>query len=189
MEMQISWSGPFAWPGYETQNGLPHLPSHSGVYLWTFEYGDGYLIYVAGLTRRLFRERFDEHTLCYMSGDYTVLDATHLRNAVRTEVWPGWGWARTHREQFVQRQTEICEAARRQLTECRVFATDVELPGRVPERLEAAIMNCLYAEAPPLCDVPDRGMALSPRWSTEDPILVRNACASKLHGLPERLSI
>jgi hypothetical protein len=44
----------------------------------------------------------------------------------------------------------------------------------------------LYADGAPL---PDQGMFLAPRRADKAPIVVWNACASKLHGLPEQLSI
>jgi len=47
-------------------------------------------------------------------------------------------------------------------------------------------MNRLYADAAP---VPDKGMFLAPRLKSEEPITVLSVCASKLLGLPERLSI
>ena len=100
---------------------------------------------MAGLTRRLFRQRFREHTRLYLSGDYTVLDVAQLKSSVRSEIWHGWGWNAAKRAEFAKRRNEIAEAARRQLAACRVFVTEVDLQGRVPERLEAAIMNCLYA--------------------------------------------
>ena len=56
----------------------------------------------------------------------------------------------------------------------------------MPARLEAAIMNRLYAEAAPL---PDKGMFLAPKWESEAPICVSNACSNPLIGLPERLWI
>jgi hypothetical protein len=144
---------------------------------------------LAGLTRRLFRQRFREHTRLYLSGDYTVLDVAQLKNGVRSEIWHGWGWNAAKRAEFAERRSEIEEAARRQLAACRVFVTDVDPQGRVSERLEAAIMNYLYAAPAPLCDVPDKGMMLAPKLDSEEPISVWNACGSKLHGLPERLSI
>jgi len=137
--------------------------------------------------------KVQEHTRLYLSGDYTVLDVAldvaQLKNGVRSEIWHGWGWNAAKRAEFAERRSEIKEAAQRQLVACRVFVTDVALRGRVPERLEAAIMNCLYAAPAPFCDVPDKGMMLAPKWDSEEPICVRNACGSKLHGLPERLSI
>jgi len=50
-------------------------------------------------------------------------------------------------------------------------------------------MNCLYAAPAPFCYLSDKGMMLAPKWDSEKPISVWNACESKLHGLPERLSI
>jgi hypothetical protein len=189
MEMRVFWSGPHAWPGFERQGEPASLPSHSGVYLWTFEYQDGYLIYGAGLTRRLFRQRFREHTRLYLSGDYTVLDVAQLKNGVRSEIWHGWGWNAAKRAEFAERQSEIEEAARRQLAAFRVFVTEVDPQARVSERLEAAIMSCLYAAPAPFCTVPDRGMMLAPKRDSEEAIFVWNSCESKLHGLPAQLSI
>jgi len=189
MEMRVCWSGPSAWPGFEPQGGPASLPSHSGVYLWTFEYQDGYLIYAAGLTRRLFGQRFREHTRLYLSGDYTVLDVAQLKNGVRSEIWHGWGWNAAKRAEFAERRSEIEEAARRQLAAFRIFVTEVDPQGRVSERLEAAIMNNLYVAPSPFCDVPDKGMMLASKRDSEEPISVWNACECKLHGLPERMSI
>jgi hypothetical protein len=50
--MQVSWLGPYSWPGFEEINGLCALPAFPGVYLWTVDHVSGYLIYAAGLTRR-----------------------------------------------------------------------------------------------------------------------------------------
>ena len=189
MEMRVCWSGPSAWPGFEPQGGPASLPSHSGVYLWTFEYQDGYLIYAAGLTRRLFGQRFREHTRLYLSGGYTVLDVAQLKSGVRSEIWHGWGWNAVKRAEFSERRSEIEEAARRQLAAFRIFVTEVDPQGRVSERLEAAIMNNLYVAPSPFCDVPDKGMMLASKRDSEEPISVWNACECKLHGLPERMSI
>jgi hypothetical protein len=30
--IRIFWSGPHTWPGFESQNRLPPLPKHSGIY-------------------------------------------------------------------------------------------------------------------------------------------------------------
>jgi hypothetical protein len=189
MEMQVSWLGPYSWPGFKEINGLSELPPFPGVYLWTAEYLSGYLIYAAGLTRRRFRVRFKEHTGKYLAGEYTVLNISEMQLGRRLEVWHGWGWTPAKRAQFAVRQTEIREAASRQLAGFRVFVANLEASGRVLERLEAAIMNQLYHEASPLCDVPDRGMMLAPRRETEEPITIWNVCESKLHGLPASFTI
>jgi hypothetical protein len=106
-------------------------------------------------------------------------------------VWRGWGEARKpeRRAEWETRKAELQNAARRELAEIRVFVAEVGSQNRAPERLEAAIMIRLYAAPAPFCDVPDKGMFIAPRLPGEEPITVLNACASKLHCLPERLSI
>ena len=187
MDMHVSWSGPHAWPRFESANGLSPLPSHSGVYLLSFEHQDGNILYAAGLTGGPFRERFVEHTREYMASRYTILDPIEARNGVRSEVWHGWGEARKpeRRAEWETRRVELQGAARQQLAEFRVFVADVQ-PKRVQERLEAAIMNRLYCDGAPL---PDRGMFRAPRLEGEEPISIRNTCTSKLYGLPEQLWI
>jgi len=54
-----------------SRNGLPALPACGGVYLQTAEYGGGFLIYCAEVTSRPFRERFNEHTKCYLAGEFS----------------------------------------------------------------------------------------------------------------------
>ena len=80
------WDGPFSWPQFEEQNGLPGLPWKPGVYLQTFEYRDGYLIYAAGITRRPVPVRFREHTRHYMNGEYNVLDPSAAEQGIRAEI-------------------------------------------------------------------------------------------------------
>jgi hypothetical protein len=128
------------------------------------------------------------HTKCFLAGDYTVLDVAALNQGQRCEVWHGWGYARTHRAQFAERRSEIRDASNRQMASFRVFVAHAE-DRRIRERIEAAIIHCLYAAPPPLCDLPDRGMMLSPRRESEEPIIVWNVCGSKLYGLPEYLPI
>ena len=134
--IELDWEGPFAWPSFETESALPPLPSMSGIYLQTFGYNDGYLIYGAGLTRRRFCARLQEHTRKYLSGDYTVLDPAAASLGLRQEVWHGWGYARAHRAEFVNRKDEIHRAVRNQLSCFRIFVTDAALKIGDPRALE-----------------------------------------------------
>lgn len=187
--INAQWQGPFSWPGYEDQNGLLPIPSVSGVYLQTFEYLEGFLIYAAGITRRPAQMRFREHTRSYMCGNYNVLDVAAAQKGKRETIWRGWGYAREHRDEFEARKDEIIQAVQNQLRGFRIFVASVGNENRVQERLEAAIMHNLYGGSKPICDLPDRGMQLSARWADEDAILVQNKCSVLLHGLPEHLEI
>ena len=190
--IEVGWDGPYGWPAYESENGLRPLPDRPGVYLGTFEYQGGYLIYAAGHTGKQFPRRFKQHTYKYMNGKCTVLDIAAAQQGVRCEIYHGWGHARRHPEEFEERKLEILDAVRKQLTGFRIFVTDagdMRIETRVRERLEAAIMDHLYEQPSPICDIPDRGMNLRRRRDSENPIIVRNNCADLLHGLPASLKI
>ena len=187
--IEITWTGPYSWPGFENENNLPPIPQGSGVYLQSFEHKDGYLIYAAGLTRRPIPIRFKEHTRKYLNGDYTVLDIEAAKRGIRKEIWHGWGYARKHREEFEDRKTAIIDAVKRQLTGFKIYVTDLGNEERLLERLEAAIMNNLYRQIAPINEIPDKGMQLSGRLDSEAPIIVKNKCLSAIYGLPDLLEI
>lgn len=182
--MQIEWDGPYSWTKFERENHLASIPDYPGVYLWTVEYQEGYLIYAAGLTRRSIPIRFREHTRKYMNGDYNVLDIDAMQKGIREEIWHGWGWTSEKRTEFEKRKSSIQDSIRKQLAGFRVFVTDVGIQPRILERLEASIMNNLYQQPAPFCDIPDKGMMLAPRWDSEPPIIVKNSCPANLYGLP-----
>ena len=49
-ETEAVWQGPFAWNGFEQDNGLLPLPKLRGVYLFAVPYLNGYAIQGAGET-------------------------------------------------------------------------------------------------------------------------------------------
>lgn len=187
--IEVTWDGPYGWPGFESDNNLRPIPQTPGVYLQTFEYEGGYLIYGAGLTCQTVPKRFKQHTRKYMKGEHNVLDIAAAQQGVRKRIWHSWTYARKHREEFEERKSVILDAVRRQLAGFRIFVTDMGKEKRVLERLEASIMNNLYRQPSPICDIPDRGMHLAPRWRSEDPIIIKNGCAAVLHGVPAFLEI
>ena len=185
--LDVDWTGPYRWPGYSP--ALPGLPSHPGVYLLTVDYGDGYLIYGVGLTRRPMAARFAEHTRSHLAGDYHVLDLAAVQRGTRTEIWQGWDWSPRKRAAFQKRKSEILRAVRNQLSGFRIFVANITARQRILERVESAIMNTLYSLPAPLCDIPDKGMLLMPRWKSEKPMLTINHFSAHLYGLPKELEI
>lgn len=188
-ELSFTFTGPYSWPKHEEENSLPSLPTHSGLYLQTAEYQKGYLIHLAGLTRRPLAVRFREHTHKYFRGEYTILDPKAMTQGKRLEIWHGWGWTSEKRELFEIGQQPIRAAVDKQLQESRIFVADITSEGRILERLEASIMKGLYNQTSPICDIPDRGMQLSSRWQYELPIAVKISASEKIYGLPVELEI
>jgi hypothetical protein len=192
----LNWHGPYGWPGASTGADISSLAATSagrgsGVYLWTVEYGDGFLLYAAGITRRPFVQRFREHTRRYRTGVYTLFNVAALRQSRREEVWHGyWTKARPADRiaEYARRRAELERAAEEQLAAFRVFVATTDGDLRILQRIEAAIMYSLYAAPGPTAAVPDRGMALAPRRRSEQPLLIRSLCGVTLHGLPAEFS-
>ena len=191
MTVDAEWAGPFGWQKFG--GGLESIPEWPGVYLETVEYQDGYLIYAAGITGRSMPKRFREHTREYMNGIYNVLDIGAMKAGFRKEVWHGfWMSKERPREklaEYKKEQLKIQEAVREQLAGFRIFAANIGTNKRIRERLESAIMETLYKQPMPLCDIPDRGMRLIPRRKSEIPIIVKSKCSVMLYGLPACLEI
>src|SRR5579862_9409245 len=151
--IELTWQGPFRWPGCDGEGqGIVLAESvaglASGVYLWTVEYLDGFLIYAAGVTRRPFVNRFREHTRAYRNGIYTLFDLHSLKQGVRKEIWHGF-WTKKRpiekQHEYDNRREELQRATDEQMMTFRVFVASVESVPRLSERIEAAIMNTLYA--------------------------------------------
>lgn len=195
--IELRWEGPFGWPGVDPPGQLVSLGDATvaatcGVYLWTVKYLEGFLIYAAGVTRRPFLSRFREHTRAYRNGIYTLFDIRSLKQGMRTEIWHGfWTKKRTMEKQgeYDRRREELCRVADEQLSAYRVFVASADPVPRLLERVEASIMSTLYAASDPVSAIPDRGMALAPRWPNEQPVLVRNVMAALLHALPQVLEV
>jgi hypothetical protein len=197
--IELRWEGPFGWPGLEyrgTKQSLADatVASSSGIYLWTVEHRDGFLIYAAGITRQSFVKRLRQHTRAYRTGTFTLFDIPSLKQGVRKEIWHGIGFGtkkRTseRRNEYDKRREELRMAADEQLAAYCVFVAPVEPVRRLVERIEASIMDVLYAAPGPASAIPDRGMALAPRWPAEQPLVVRNVTGSLLHALPEELEV
>jgi hypothetical protein len=184
---EILWQGPFSWPGFEHINTLETLPDIAGVYLWTFEYKDGYILRSAGVTNSM-KRRFSQHKRQYLSGNYTVLDVTLAKNGERKEIWHGWGYAKEHHDEFVRHKEAIVKSVEHELASYRVFITKIP-DKRKQERIEFAIMHHAYFSKEPWGDLVDGGMALRGRANDEIPIEVRNTCSHKIYGISEIFEI
>jgi hypothetical protein len=186
-QKELMWDGPFSWVGYEMHNNLDAIPETEGIYLWTFGYSKGYLVYAAGITNST-RKRFRSHTNKYKKGEYTVLDVNAAAKGERQEIWHGWGYEKEHQDEYNVRKTEITKAVDEQLKSFRVFIAKVA-DKRVRERFEAAIMHSIYYCKEPWAEVADRGMFLKGRYNCEIPIVIKNISKSIIYGLPETLEI
>jgi len=183
----IIWQGPFSWIGYEQVNRLKPIPDIAGIYLFTFEYKDGYILRSVGVTSSM-KRRFREHTREYSKGNYTVLDIESAKNGVRKELWHGWEYMKEHQKQFSENKDVILEFVEKELIAYRLFVTEIA-DRRKRERIEATILINTYSSKEPWADLLDGGMSLRGRYNYEIPIEIKNVCTHKLYGLPETIEI
>lgn len=192
-QVELFWRGPHPWPFLGEHTSVEDFRQGGGVYLFTVEHPAGFLIYCAGYTTQPFQRRFRQHDRLYRSGVYTIFDLEAFQRGQRRKIWPGF-WTRKDRapslmEDYETRAEEIRAATDRWLRGYRVFVAPVATTRRILARIEAGIMNSLYAAAPPACDVPDRGMSLSPRWPSEAPVLVTSHSTVSLLGMPDAIVV
>lgn len=195
--IDIEWQGPFLWAGVEARDGNVRIEDsqiarEAGIYLWTVPHERGYLIYAAGQTTRPIVTRLREHSSAHRSGFFTLFDMDELKRGRRVEIWHGsfGGKLTPERERdFYERHEQIHSAAQEQIAEFRVFVGPVQPDRRLLARIEAGIMDSLYAAPIPFSEVPDRGMSLSRRWDSEPPIRVNNLHAEELHALPASIVV
>ncbi len=188
IEMEdLVWQGPFSWIGYERINKLKPIPDIAGVYLFTFEYLDGYILRSVGVTNSM-KRRFAQHTREYKKGNYTLLDVESAKNGVRKELWHGWQYAKEHQNEFLENKDLILEFVEKELVAYRLFISEIA-DRRKRERIEAAILINIYSSKEPWVDLIDDGMALRSRFNYELPIKIKNVCSYKLYGLPNIIEI
>ena len=183
----IIWQGPFSWPGFEDINKLKTIPNVEGVYLFTFKYKDGFLLYVAGITNST-KIRISTHNREYKKGNYTVFDVQSAENGIRKEIWHGWTYAKTHQDEFINNKKTILNAVQNQLNSFRIFIAEIP-EKRKRERIEAATMQNIYSSKEGWSELADRGMFLTLRYNYEMPIEIKNICSSKIYGLSDTLEI
>lgn len=184
---QLDWQGPFTYQRAVGESCFDSWAAKEpGVYLWTFEYRDGYLIYIPGLTMASFAERLGAYINLFRQGKYTILNGLSAQRGIRDEIWHGLLWDKTpgRKEMFSSRQVEYERAADEMMSKMRIFLAPLRAERRVVPRIEAAIIDILYSGVGPVHDLPDKGMHREPRQLIEEPFTVRSNAHVLLHGLP-----
>lgn len=186
--------GPFSWIP-ESSDAPPRIfdapeSRKCGVYLFTVSTAEGFLIYWAGQTSQPVRTRLATHSREFLAGTYNVLDVSHLCEGRRTVLWKGLWWRKDSCERY--EEYLLCAGRVAPLTLAQLRSTHVYLiptpkDRRLLARLEAKIVNTLYAD-PEVGPILDRGYSLAPRWENEAPLTIRLS-GPRLRGLPRILLV
>lgn len=183
----LCWQGPFCMSGFEKETNLTSISDTSGIYLFCFEYLDGFVLHYAGVSKSI-KKRIATHLREYRNGNYNILDLDAIKTCERVEIWHGWVDGKKNREEFERNYNFYSQAIEKQLLSYRIFFAE-ENDARKRFRVEAAIILNAYVSKEPWSDLVPRWMQLNGRWTDEIPIDIINNCGSKIYGLPDCIEI
>lgn len=135
----ISFEGPFQYlPGRnsvfdQTAAGFP------GIYLWTIEHGEKYLINYVGITGRPISHRLQDHLAHYYRGDYTIYEPQLFIKGEKQVMYRPSGSIL----EFVPEFLTLAPAIDSQIKTYRLFIAKAEGSKEWLERIESGIINKL----------------------------------------------
>jgi hypothetical protein len=194
-EYHINWQGPFSLlhPDTDSCFDCPAV-NEPGVYLWTYQYHDGYLIYFAGITvMQSFAQRLKDNRRHLFRGEWTILDAASAEQGLRKELWHGTDWkghdSPERKAEGRRRAAEIEGMARAMMGRMRVYLGPLPREQRIIERVAAGIMRQVQDCGAPFNQLPDTGMQLLPRRPNEPSITVYSHAPVKFHCIADDLIV
>lgn len=189
--LEVSFAGPFSWPGAPDAPSLLDVEERRGVgiYLWTVPVEDGHLVYYVGETGRGFGTRMLEHYAEHAACMYHVYEPEAFARGEKVAVWPG-RYDPADRKSPKQCMAEYPRLAAQvhELTHLyRFMLAPLSCDDRVRRRAEAAIANLLYEAPGRVGAFQDRNIRYQPRRQDEPPVLCQIRSTVPLLGVPEDL--
>ena len=89
--VSLEFSGPFSWLSSDPATSIFEAAAAraAGIYLWTVETQDGYLIYYVGETGAEFRQRLSQHLCQQLAGMYHIYDPGLFAVGQKRALWRG----------------------------------------------------------------------------------------------------
>ncbi len=188
---QVHFTGPYSWPGAPDAPCLfeEEASRKPGIYLWTVQVQDGFLIYYVGETGRSHATRMSEHYREHAAGMYHVYSPAEFVSGRKVLLWPG-RYNRADRKSIPD-----CIAAYPQLAThihalshaYRFFLASVSSTQRARKRIEAAIADSLYGTPGFVGEFQDRGIRYDRRLSTELSFACKVTATANLLALPSEV--
>lgn len=193
-KVTVEFHGPLAWIRTAGAEFIfeAEIARSAGVYLWTVETAEGYLIWYVGETGASFRHRMRDHFREQLSGMYMVYDPDAFARGEKRLVWQGMYRRGEERRvpEFLEALPDIWPAVVDLAKALRFFVAPLDCDRRLRKRIEAAIAAYLYAQPGAVGAAQDRGIRYeAPRWPNEEPLELTILSSSPLRGLPNALLI
>lgn len=188
---QLVWEGPYSLVGSEGSVFDCPAAHRPGIYLFSVEYQNGYMIYNPGITTRPLKDRIREHIAAYRDGEYNILDTNYFPMGKREQTWHGIAWT-PEKDRANQRAIFEIERQKRSgdiealLLAFRIFLAPLDEEKRILERIETAIIKSLYSSEEPFRSFPDKNMHQVRRGPDEPPFMALSITgAAHFHALQD----
>jgi len=202
IEIPLKAMGPFNWRSLFSESEAEKF----GVYLWTVQYKEKYLVHYVGETGVSFVKRFIDHTRNQLNGINCIYEPKKLAAGERDKLWEGWWKGRegfkkpTRVVEFLEKFTKLSKAAYDSIDKFQIFLLPFDpkfkTDERVRKRVETIIAEALFYRPGITRDFQDeylfsdsnrQSYAKFERKSTEDPIKVIFENSDKIFGLQQEL--
>jgi hypothetical protein len=192
-DLVLRFAGPF---GFVKHSGplLFEQPvaQEPGLYLWTVPYRQGgYLVTYVGETGASFSQRFRDHLIQTVSGNYRIWDPDLQGQGKVLLLWHGL-WQKGTREklpEYLDRLEEFAPIIRKRLQTEAVFVAPLRSERRLRQRVEGAIAEHIKAQPAPVSSLLPSDIRYYRRRADEEPVTVVIECRCHVHGLPRTLEV
>jgi hypothetical protein len=187
----LEFSGAFSWLSSDPATSIFEAPAAraAGIYLWTVDTPDGYLIYYVGETGVAFRQRLHQHLSQQLAGMYHIYEPGLFAVGQKHALWRGmYGRDReSGLAAFVEYLPTLAPALVDFVRLMRFHLAPLTCHMRLRRRIEAALARHLSSQPGLVGSFQDMGIRYLPRRAGEEPIQVRCQSSVMLLGLPSHL--
>jgi hypothetical protein len=189
--VSLEFSGPFSWLSSDLAPAIFEVAAArtAGIYLWTVDTQDGYLIYYVGETGVEFRQRLHQHLSQQLAGMYHIYNPERFAFGHKHVLWRGLHG--NDREPglaaFVERLPTLAPALAGFVRLMRFHLAPLTCDTRLRRRIEAALALHVSSQPGLVGSFQDAGIRYLPRRAGEEPVEVLCMSSAVLLGLPARL--
>ncbi len=184
MDNKLVWQGPFVFHDEENCVFNQESAKDPGVYLWTIEFGGGYLINYVGIATNAVSARLQEHLVYFLGGNYTIYEPDDFFLGKKNPIYSPDGSV----NKFLNDYSKLSTKVDSQLRAYRLFYVNVNGDKDWLERIESGIITTLReagGEAPKFLD----NYRVSRIVPNEDKKTVNMVNTASLISLPETIYV
>jgi hypothetical protein len=186
--VRLECSGPYSWRSLDPAISIFEAAASraAGIYLWTVDTQDGYVIYDVGETGAEFRQRLRQHLCEQLAGMYHIYDTELFAVGQKHALWQGmYGNDReAGLAEFVECLPTSAPALANFVRLIRFHLAPLTCHTSLRRRIEAALAMHRYRQPGLVGPFQEVGIRYVPRCAGEEPIDVRCQSSAVLLGLP-----